>query len=65
MLIQRDLIYKIKRFLKRDEFISIIGPRQSGKTTFLEIIKGCLVKELKVKEGLIQSVTFEDRKQLM
>lgn len=65
MVIQRDLIHQIKQFIKRDEFISIIGPRQCGKTTFLEMLKGYLVKELEVREGLIQSVTFENRRLLM
>jgi len=64
MLIQRDLILKTKSFLKRKEFISIIGPRQSGKTTFLEILKACLSKELKINKNLIQIITFEDRKLL-
>jgi hypothetical protein len=65
VLIQRDLIRKIKLFIKRNEFISIIGPRQSGKTTFLEMLKEYLIEELKVNKELIQSLTFEDRKLLM
>lgn len=65
MIIQRDLIYKLKPFIKRDEFISIIGPRQSGKTTFLEILREYLINELKVKKDLIKSINFEDRKLLM
>lgn len=65
MFIQRELIQRIKLFIKRDEFISIIGPRQSGKTTFLKIIEEYLINELRVNPELIQSVTFEDRKLLM
>ena len=65
MLIRRDLICKIKPFIKRDEFVSIIGPRQSGKTTFLQMLKEYLIEELKVDKELIQDVTFEDRKMLM
>ncbi len=65
MIIQRDLIQRIEPFIRRDEFISIIGPRQSGKTTFLQIIKEYLINKLKVKKELIQSITFEDRKLLM
>lgn len=65
MLVQRDLILRLKQFIKRDEFIAIIGPRQAGKTTFLEILKGYLTNELKIKKDLIQSITFEDRRLLM
>ncbi len=64
MLIQRDLITKVKPFLKRPEFISLVGPRQSGKTTFLQILKNYLVKDLKIDKELIQIITFEDRKHL-
>lgn len=64
MVIQRDLLKKIKPFLKRREFISIIGPRQSGKTTFLEILKTYLSKELKIRKSSIPLITFEDRKLL-
>ena len=65
MIIQRDLIDKIKPFLIRDEFISIIGPRQSGKTTLLNMLEKYLVEKLKVKEELIKNITFENRKMLM
>ncbi len=64
MLIQRDLIDRIKPFLKRREFLAFIGPRQAGKTTFLEIIKNYLADELKIKPEWIQTVTFEDRRKL-
>lgn len=64
MVIQRDLLDEILPFLKRREYIAIIGPRQAGKTTFLEIIKDYLIKELKVKKDLIQMITFEDRRLL-
>ncbi|MBL7132090.1 MAG: ATP-binding protein [Candidatus Omnitrophica bacterium] len=65
MRVQRDLIEKIKPFLKRKEFISIVGPRQSGKTTFLQILNDCLVKDFNINKDRIQIVTFEDRKLLM
>lgn len=64
MIVQRDLLEQIKSFLKRKEFIAIIGPRQSGKTTFLEIIRKYLLTEEKVDRDSIQTVTFEDRKLL-
>lgn len=63
-IIERELMFKIKPFLERKEFISIIGPRQAGKTTFLELIKDYLIKNLNVKESHIFSITFEDRKLL-
>lgn len=65
MIIQRDLLQKIKPFIKRDEYISIVGPRQSGKSTFLEILKRYLIEGLKIKENMVQNITFEDRRLLM
>ncbi|MFH0796289.1 MAG: AAA family ATPase [Candidatus Omnitrophota bacterium] len=62
MIIERDLLQRIQPFLKRDEFISIIGPRQSGKTTFLQLLKEYLTREVKAGSESIQEVTFEDRK---
>lgn len=64
MIVQRDLINTLQRFFKRREYLAIIGPRQAGKTTFLEIIKDYLSKVLKISKDLIQTVTFEDRKLL-
>ena len=65
MIIQRDLLEKIKPFLNRQEYISITGPRQTGKTTFLGLLKDCLVNDLKVDKGAVHNVTFEDRKLLI
>lgn len=62
MLIKRELLENIKIFLQRKEFLAIIGPRQAGKTTFLEIIKTYLKNELKIPSQLITSITFEDRR---
>lgn len=64
MIIQRDLLEEIKPFLKRQEFIAIVGPRQSGKTTLLKLIRDYLRTDLKIDEFLIQTLTFEDRKLL-
>jgi len=64
MVYNRDLMARIRPFLKRKEFISIVGPRQSGKTTFLEILRENLQNELKVKKNLISLITFEDRRLL-
>jgi len=65
MIIQRDLLSTIKPFLNRKEFISITGPRQSGKTTFLGILNTYLTEELKINRDLIRIITFEDRRMLM
>jgi predicted AAA+ superfamily ATPase len=61
MLIERDLMEKVRPFLKRKEFIAIVGPRQAGKTTFLEIIGDYLHNESGVSKKHITMVTFEDR----
>lgn len=65
MIVDRDLIHKIKPFLARNEFISVIGPRQAGKTTLLEMLRGYLINEIKVNPGMISNITFEDRRLLM
>ena len=64
MFIKRNILEEIKPFLKRREFVAIIGPRQSGKTTFLEIIREYLIKERKLKKESIHLLTFEDRRLL-
>jgi hypothetical protein len=64
MNIERDLLQKITPFLSRNEYIAIVGPRQSGKTTFLEILRTYLRNELKISRDFIQTVTFEDRRLL-
>jgi len=65
MIVQRDLIKRIEPFIGRKEFISITGPRQSGKTTLLDMIAGYLEKDLKVDRKHIKKITFEDRRLLM
>lgn len=61
----RDLVKKIEPFLDRREFIGVVGPRQSGKTTLLNIMQKHLREKLEVKEELMKIVTFEDRRQLI
>lgn len=56
MYVHRQLEQEIKPFLKRKEILAILGPRQSGKTTFLEF----LAKELK-KTKSVKFLTFEKR----
>lgn len=56
MIIYRDLLSEIKPFLSRREYISIIGPRQAGKTTLLEILKDNLSNELGVNKEHIEYI---------
>lgn len=65
MIVKRDLLHQITPFLKRKEFISIVGPRQAGKSTFLGMLKEYLIKENGSREDFIEIITFEDRKLLL
>jgi predicted AAA+ superfamily ATPase len=64
MLINRDLIEKIAPFLKRKEFISITGPRQCGKSTFLILLRKYISETLKIDLDLMPILTFENNKLL-
>lgn len=64
MIVERELLEEIKPFLDRKEFLAITGARQTGKTTFLEIIRGYLVERKQIDKTCIHIVTFEDRKLL-
>ena len=57
---ERNLLNEIKKWMDRREIIAIKGPRQSGKTTLLEMLKEWLIKEKGVSEENIVMVTFED-----
>ena len=59
MYINRKLEEAIEPFLDRKEVISIIGPRQAGKTTFIQHLEENLKKNKKVK-----FLTFENRSDL-
>jgi len=61
MLIDRELIQQIKIFLGKKEYLAIVGPRQSGKTALLDLIKKYLIEEKNINPKNIQQVTFEDR----
>ncbi len=63
-MIERDLAERIKPYLGRKEFLAIVGPRQAGKTTFLEMLKEHLIRIAGVPPRNIHSVTFEDRRLL-
>lgn len=60
LYISRQLEEQIKPFLRRKEAISIIGPRQSGKTTFIKH----LAKELEDKGKKVKFITFEKKEDL-
>ncbi|MCL5412835.1 MAG: ATP-binding protein [Candidatus Marsarchaeota archaeon] len=62
--IKRLLFEEIKRWIGRREIIAIKGPRQSGKTTMLEVISAWLAEEKGVDAYHIIYVTFEDRGEL-
>ncbi len=61
---ERNLLAEVKKWTGRREIILIKGPRQSGKTTLLEMLKEWLVSGKAVKPGNISFVTFEDREEL-
>jgi predicted AAA+ superfamily ATPase len=62
--LERGLLQELKKWMDRREILAIKGPRQSGKTTLLEMLKGWLTKEKGVNEENIIFLTFEDRENL-
>jgi len=62
--LERILLEDIKKWIDRKEILAVKGPRQSGKTTLLKMLKGWLIEEKRVKEKNIIYVTFEDRELL-
>jgi len=58
---ERILFNEIKKWVDRKEIISIKGPRQSGKTTLLNMLMEWLEKEKSVKKENIIFLTFEDK----
>lgn len=58
---QRTLLDELKKWLPRKEILAIKGPRQSGKTTLLMMLRDYLLKEKKVNPKNIVFLTFEDR----
>ena len=58
-MIRRDIETDILRWLDDKEIIAIRGPRQCGKTTFLNMIADIL-KRRKVKQENIHYISFED-----
>ncbi len=60
LYVHRQLEHQIKPFIKRKEAISIIGPRQAGKTTFIKHLSDELAKQQKK----IKFITFEKKEDL-
>lgn len=60
----RELLETIKKWVDRREILAIKGPRQTGKTTLLEMIRDWLIKEKKIAPKNIIFITFEDRELL-
>lgn len=58
--LERMLFGEIKKWINRKEIIAIKGPRQSGKTTLLEMLKLWL-EENGIKKENIVYMSFEDR----
>ncbi len=55
-LIERELLSTVEEYLPKKEYLAIVGPRQAGKTTLLEMIQE--------KHPEAAYLTFEDRKTL-
>ena len=53
-LIERELLPTIEKYLPQREYLAIVGPRQAGKTTLLEMIQK--------QHPEASYLTFEDRK---
>lgn len=52
-IIERELFKEIKKHFLRKEITFIIGPRQVGKTTLLNLIREYLIKEKKIPQERI------------
>ena len=59
--LERILLEELKKWTNRREILAIKGPRQSGKTTLLEMLREWLIKEKGVNEKNVIYLTFEDR----
>jgi len=57
----RHLIDQLKKWIDRREIYAIKGPRQSGKTTLLKMLKEYLIEKKKINPDNIIFLTFEDR----
>lgn len=55
------MLTELKKWIDRKEIFALLGPRQSGKTTLLKLLKEWLENEKRVKPAQIAFITFEDR----
>ncbi len=62
--IQRSLLEELKKWIGRREILAIKGPRQSGKTTLLEMLSEWLSASKTAVPDHIVYITFEDRGEL-
>ena len=53
--LERELLEELKQWLERPEILAIKGPRQSGKTTLLEMVKEPFKTE-KIPKGLVSFI---------
>ena len=60
----RNLLEQLKKWISRKEIYAIKGPRQSGKTTLLKILKDYLIGEKGIAFENIVFLTLEDREVL-
>ncbi|MCD6149648.1 ATP-binding protein [bacterium] len=60
-LYSREILIKIKPFLRRKEAILIKGTKRAGKTSLLHLLKSILIKQLKVSK---EKVYFFDMEEL-
>jgi len=58
---ERELLAKLRKWVERREIFAIKGPRQSGKSTLLEMLAEWLEKEKGVDRKNIIFLTFEDK----
>ncbi len=59
--INRLLFDELKKWLDRREIVAIKGPRQSGKTTMLEMLSEWLIADKGIDSNHVNYITFEDR----
>ena len=57
----RNLMVELKKWIDRKEIYAIKGPRQSGKTTLLKMLREWLITRQNIKPENIIFLTFEDR----
>lgn len=61
ILLEREMLAELKKWITRKEIFALLGPRQSGKTTLLKLLRQWLENEQGIKSEQIAFITFEDR----